>query len=105
MSEPATRVLLVEDDAADAWMLGRLSTAKGGARLELEHVDRLTKGLDRLEAVSGATAQARSASTRLRIACSIRQRRESTRATSLITASARAGSSPPRRSKASTLRR
>ena len=50
MSESATHVLLVEDDAADAYMLRRVLTAKGGCRFTLEHVDRLSKGLDRLEA-------------------------------------------------------
>lgn len=50
MSDSATGVLLVEDDPTDAYMLRRVLTARqAGQQFALEHVDRLSKGLDRLE--------------------------------------------------------
>ena len=50
MSQAATRVLLVEDDAGDAYILRHMLRVEGGEEFELEHVRRLGDGLERLAA-------------------------------------------------------
>lgn len=44
----ATRVLLVEDDIGDAYILSHMLREEGGAEFELEHVRRLGEGMERL---------------------------------------------------------
>lgn len=48
MSQTATRVLLVEDDPGDAYILRHMLRVEGGDEFELEHVRRLGEGLERL---------------------------------------------------------
>src|SRR5437867_13289716 len=44
-----TRVLLIEDNPSDAWLIERMVTKAGGDLFEVEKVDRLAEGLKRLE--------------------------------------------------------
>lgn len=50
MSQSATRVLLVEDDPGDAYILRHMLRVEGGDEFELEHVRRLADGFERLAA-------------------------------------------------------
>lgn len=52
MSQAATRVLLVEDDPGDAYILRHMLRVEGGDEFQLEHVRRLADGLERLSAGS-----------------------------------------------------